>query len=306
MKTPVMEGSEPVAVYGQPTGTLALQNAGGSPSASTLNEPRGVFTDGTRVVIADTGNNRVLVYESSKTTATLVLGQSDFASNTPNSGGPSARTMQGPTGAYSDGTSLWVADAGNHRVLGWKTLPTKNGQAADFVLGQASFADVLGNRGSSDASATSLSFPSDVQVVNGDLYIADSGNNRVVFYTKLPVTSGVAATGVLGQPNLTSRIAAVLPTDLTHMAGPVALAQDQENLYVSDRDLGRALVFHIGTLKSEGSAVQAFGAGGGLALSGPAGIASSKTQLFTSQVYVSNTGASQLDILTSVDRLVQP
>jgi len=307
MKAPVVAGDQPVAVYGQPNGTLALRNSGGSPSASTLNEPRGVFTDGTRVVIADTANHRVLVYGSTKSTsATLVLGQPNFSSNAPNSGGPSASTMQAPTGSYSDGTSLWVADSGNHRVLVWKTFPTKNGQAADFVLGQSSFAAVLGNRGSSDASATSLSFPSDVHVVDGTLYVADSGNNRVVFYSRLPTTSGVAANGVLGQPNLTGRIAAVLPTDLTHMAGPVALAQDQENLYVVDRDLGRTLVFHIGTLTSEGAAVQALGSGGGLTLSGPAGIASLKTGLFTSQVYVSNTGQSQLDILASVDRLVLP
>jgi hypothetical protein len=306
MKAPIMAGDQPLAVFGQPNGTLALQNAGGSPSALTLNEPRGVFADGTRVVIADTANHRVLVYGSNTSmAATLVLGQPDFVSNAPNSGGPSASTMQSPTGAYSDGTSLWVADAGNHRVLGWRTFPTKNGQPADFVLGQSSFAAVLGNQGSSDASATSLSFPSDIQIVNGALYVADSGNNRVIFYSKLPTTSGAPANGVLGQPNLTSRIAAVLPTDLTHMAGPVTLAQDQENLYVADRDLGRALVFHIGTLKSAGAAVQALGAGGGLALSGPAGIASLKTGLFTSQVYVSNTGQSQLDILASVDRLVQ-
>jgi hypothetical protein len=305
MKTPVAAGDLPLQVYGQPNGTLALQNSGGPPSGSSLNEPRGVYADGSRVIIADTANHRVLVFGAGATTsaATLVLGQPNFSSNSPNPGGATASTMQGPSGAYTDGTSVWVADTGNHRVLGWKTFPTKNGQAADLVLGQASFGGILGNRGTSEATATSMSFPSDVKVINGALYVADSGNNRVLSFSKPPVASGVAATGVLGQPNLTSRIAAILPTDLNHMAGPVALAQDQENLYVTDRDLGRALVFHIGTLGS--GAVEALGAAGGLALSGPAGIASQASALFTSEIYVSDTGASQLYVLASVSRVVQ-
>ncbi len=307
MKAPVVAGDEPVIVYGQPNGTLALQNSGGPPSASTLNEPRGVFVDGARVLIADTANNRVLVYGSStSTTATLVLGQASFTTNAPNASGPSASTMQAPTGAYTDGTSLWIADSGNHRVLVWKIFPTKNGQPADWVLGQSSFSGILGNRGGSEATPASLSFPSDVKVVNGSLFIADSGNNRVVSYSMPPTASGAAADGVLGQPNLTSRLAAVLPTDLTHMAGPVALAQDQENLYVADRDLGRALVFHIGTLTNANAAVQSLGAAGGLVVSGPGGIAAEKTGLFTSLVYMSDAGQNQIDLLTSVGRLVIP
>jgi hypothetical protein len=234
-----------------------------------------------------------------------VLGQTSFTSNTPNKGGPSASTMQSPSGVYTDGTSLWVADTGNNRVLGWKAIPTKNGQPADFVLGQSTFAANLGNHGGSMATATSLSFPTDVKLVHGVLYLADSGNNRVLMFSKPPTVSGAAADGVLGQPDLTSRIAAVLPTDTSHMAGPAAIAEDQENLYVVDRDLGRALVFHIGTVSNGASAVQALGANGGLALMGPSGIASQRTGLFTSNVYVTNTGQNQIAVLASLSRLVQ-
>ena len=301
-----MGGDQPAAVYGQPNGTLALPNAGTAASASTLNQPRGVFADGTRVLIADSANNRVLVYGAAgSTSASLVLGQSNFTVTAANSPVPSASTMQAPAGAFTDGTSLWVADSGNHRVLIWKTFPTSNGQPADLVLGQTSATNVLENQGSSAATASTLSFPSDVKVVNGILYVADSGNNRVVFYSKPPTATGAAADGVLGQSTLTDRIAAAVPTDLGHMAGPMAMAQDQENLYVVDRDLGRALVFHIGALANALPAVQALGASGGLALSGPGGIASQQTALFTSRVYVSDTGQNLLAILTSVGRLTQ-
>ena len=39
----------------------------------------------------------------------------------------------------SDGTSLYVADGGNDRVLIYSTIPTANAVAADIVLGQTDF-----------------------------------------------------------------------------------------------------------------------------------------------------------------------
>ena len=52
------------------------------PSASSLSSPTAVTTDGTRLLISDTGNNRVLVYLALPTgsyqAADLVLGQTNF------------------------------------------------------------------------------------------------------------------------------------------------------------------------------------------------------------------------------------
>ncbi len=307
MSSPVASGNEPVAIYGQPNGSLALPNAGGAASATTLNEPRGVYLDGSHVLVADTANHRVLVYpQGGGATAVLVLGQPDFTSVTANAGGPGAATMQSPAGVYSDGESLWVADTGNHRVLGWSAFPSTNGQPADVVVGQASFSAVLGNHGGADASATSLSLPSDVKVVHGALYIADSGNNRVLSYATLPTGAGAAADGVLGQPTLTSRVAAVVSTDLTLLAGPAALASDPQNLYVADRDLGRVVAYRLGTLASGGPAAFALGPAGGLELAGPSGVAAQRTGLFRSQLYVSNMAGNDIDVLASVDRLAAP
>jgi sugar lactone lactonase YvrE len=305
--TPLKAGEPPSKVYGQPSGTLALSNSGGAASASTLSAPDGVFSDGKQVFIADTGNNRVLVYDASATSiaATLVLGQSSFTATAANSGGATASTMQEPSGVYFDGTRLWVADMGNHRVLLWNKLPTSSGQPADVVLGQPSFADVLPNQGGS-ATAKTMSFPTAIQLSNGVVYIADSGNNRVLMYSSVPTASGASASGVLGQPNLTSRLAATSPVDLTTLAGPVGLAADAENLYVVDRDLSRALVYHVGTLKSGAPAFLALGAAGGLSISGPGGIAVETTPYFNSEVYVGNTGGNDVAIVTGVTRLVTP
>lgn len=42
--------------------------------------------------------------------------------------------MNWPVGVSTDGTRLYVADAHNNRILVWNSLPTKSGQAADWVI----------------------------------------------------------------------------------------------------------------------------------------------------------------------------
>jgi sugar lactone lactonase YvrE len=305
MQTPVTTGSQPVQVYGQPNPTLALPNSGGAPSASTLAGPQGIFADKTHLMIADTANNRVLVYDPNATgnAATLVLGQTGFTTTAANSGGASASTMQAPTAVFSDGTSLWISDTGNHRVLVWNAFPTANGQAADLVIGQTSFSGVLPNQGNAAASASSLSFPTGIVSINNAFYIADTANNRVLAFSKAPTTSGANADGVLGQADLVSRTAGVAADDLTRLAGPVYLAEDGENLYVVDRDLGRVVVYAVGTLKSSQTASFDLAARGGLSLASPQGIAVERTPFFTSRLYVGDTGHNQVAVMQSVSRL---
>jgi sugar lactone lactonase YvrE len=308
MKTPVMAGAQPVQVYGQPNGTLALPNSGGAPTASTLAGPQDVFADTSHLIVADTSNNRVLVYDPSATgiAAALVLGQASFTTNSANGGGAGASTMQGPTAVYSDGTTLWVSDTGNHRVLVWNKFPTSNGQAADLVIGQASFSAVLSNQGNAAASASSLSFPTGIVTVNGVLYIADTGNNRVVSFSTKPTASGPSADGVFGQADLMSRAPAATANDLTHLAGPARLAQDGENLYVVDRDLGRVVVYAIGTIKSSQAASSIIGVLEGVSLAAPQGIAVERTPFFASRLYLGDTGDGQVVVIQSVSRLATP
>jgi hypothetical protein len=125
---PWTERSAPVAVYGQPDDALALANRGGAPSADTLSGPRGVHVTATNVYVADTGNHRVLVFERASTRAIRVLGQRDFTQNGANRGATAdASTLHSPEAIVVAGERLYVADSGNHRVLVWNTLPTRDG-----------------------------------------------------------------------------------------------------------------------------------------------------------------------------------
>jgi hypothetical protein len=111
-------------------------------SAMSLGQPAGAFYDGTHLFIADSGNNRVLIFNSLPTsdhaTADVVVGQQNFTGRSVNQGlaAPTAQTLDSPMGVYSDGTNLYVADTANNRVLIYNGIPVTNNAAASLVLGQ--------------------------------------------------------------------------------------------------------------------------------------------------------------------------
>jgi hypothetical protein len=146
--------------------------------------PRGVWTDGERIVVSDTGNHRVLVWHdwpaAPGAPADVVLGQPDFTSEGPNAGG--ADTVRGlhlPTGVDVIDGRLVVADAWNHRILAWDDLPTESYAPPSYVLGQADPSHVEANRGGEPSLAT-LYWPFNVAVVAGVFWVADTGNRRVL------------------------------------------------------------------------------------------------------------------------------
>lgn len=116
-------GGEPDAVLGQPDFVKRDSNL----SQTGLRQPSYVHSDGQRIVVADTENNRVLIWNSIPTEngkpADIVLGQDDF-----NKGGtalePTAKRMRAPQGVWIQGNRLFVADSLFHRILIWNSFPT--------------------------------------------------------------------------------------------------------------------------------------------------------------------------------------
>ncbi|VAW54351.1 hypothetical protein MNBD_GAMMA06-294 [hydrothermal vent metagenome] len=173
-------------------------------TASTLNNPFGVWTDGTRLVVLDTDNNRTLIWNNfptgNFTPADIVLGQNDFLNTAENDDDQdgitdgdgsiaSARTLNGPlNGVYSNGEQLFITDSENNRILVWNTFPTDNFTPADTVLGQSDFANITINDDDQDnvedtnASARTLSYPSGIYQLNKQLIVADGDNNRYLIY----------------------------------------------------------------------------------------------------------------------------
>lgn len=203
---PVTDAATPTLALGQPD-LEADSNTPGC-ARSSLNSPEDVFLGRGKLIVADTANNRVLVWNTvpavSGAPADLVLGQSDFdacdanRSSTPEAP-PSASTLWNPTGVWTDGTRLAVVDSFNNRVLLWNQFPTTSGQPADLVLGQTTFTS-----NGSATSATGLTSPYYVTSTGLQLFVVDQQNNRVLVWNQWPTTSGAAANLVLGQSGFTS------------------------------------------------------------------------------------------------------
>ena len=193
-------------VLGQPDFVSSICNSDGvSPSASTLCQPEGVALDVTgNLYVADGLNNRVLVYLDplNDQVADVVIGQPDFVSVTFNNGGlfPSASTLFFPLDVAVDNSgNVLIADSNNNRVLVYLD-PLNSNTIADIVLGQPDFTSTIINNGG--VTTSSLALPTDVKVdASGNVFVADTANNRVLVYNDLINTTDVVADTVFGQPD---------------------------------------------------------------------------------------------------------
>jgi sugar lactone lactonase YvrE len=234
-------------VYGQGGSfTTNTQNAPvGVVSANSLSQPGGVATDASgNLYVADTNNNRVLYFASSSTTATTVYGQLlSLITNTANSplGTPSASNLNQPISATIDSSgNLYVADLGNNRVLFYLAGST----TATRVYGQAgSFTTNTVNNGG--ISASSLSSPYGVSLdANGNVYLVDTGNNRVLYYP----AGSTTATRVYGQGgSFSSNTANNGGISASSLNAPVGVIVDSSStIYIADNSNNRVLKFQTG------------------------------------------------------------
>ena len=208
--------------------------------------PSGIFSDGTRLILSDSDNNRVLIYNSIPTSnitpPDVVIGQPDMLSK---SDGCTASRLAHPAGVSWDGTRLYIADMLNNRVLIFNGLPTSNGKAADLVIGQSGMASCLSNQGGA-ATANSLHYPVDVFSDGRQLFVADSENNRVLVYKPIPTTNGTSADVVLGQPNMTSVLVNQgWPVAANTLNRPIGVFSNPTSLYVVDSKNHRVLMFNL-------------------------------------------------------------
>ena len=166
-------GASAVTIQGQSDAVSAVAGTGNN----QMDFPLGAATDGTKLVVVDSNNNRLLIYNSIPTatgaTADVVWG--GF--------GASSLTLNYPVGAHFDGTRLFVADRGNDRVLVFNSLPTSASQPADAVLGQSTFNS--GDHNQCNCTTAAANTLWGVHFVYWDgcrLVVSDKQNHRVLIY----------------------------------------------------------------------------------------------------------------------------
>ncbi|MBI3694252.1 MAG: hypothetical protein HY238_05365 [Acidobacteria bacterium] len=261
---PFVNGTPPDVVVGQPDFKTNLPKT----EQGGLRGPQGVWFHNGKLIIADTQNSRILIYNSVPASngarADVVVGEPDFNTRpspdlTRSNIKPAANNMLSPVTATTSGNKLIVADLGFNRVLVFNSVPASNGAAADLVIGQPDMTSDIANNSSKDSPLcppsykddqgndvyparclATLSFPRFALSDGTRLFIADGGNDRVLVYNTFPTSNGATADVALGQPD---------PGQINESPGagglraPSALAHDGLNLYVADPFSRRISVF---------------------------------------------------------------
>jgi hypothetical protein len=199
-------------VLGQPDFVTTTIND--TPTQNSLRNPQGVASDGVHLIVADTDDNRVLIWNTIPTTnnqnADVVIGQPNFTTNALPGNTPNANSMRGPEGVWIQNGKLFVADTQNNRVLIFNHIPTTNGVAADLVLGAPNFTTYVNpdiTQQLTGATASTMLAPVSVTSDGTRLFVTDLGFNRVLIFNSIPATNGAPADVALGQPDLVSSVA---------------------------------------------------------------------------------------------------
>lgn len=265
--------------------------------ASALNNPSGVALDGSgNLLIADRDNHRIRRIDAVTGLISTIAGNGtpEFAGDT---NAAVDASLNGPSGIAVDSSgNIYIADTANHRIRkiasGSVNITTIAGN------GTATFAgDGL------SATLASLKSPTGVAVdSSGNIYIADTGNNRV---RKVDAISGVISTvagdGTAGAGG--DGFAAAL----AQLNGPAGVAVDGTGVvYIADslnhrvRAVDAAQV--ISTLAGNGTAALTGdgSAANAASLSNPRGL----TVDGNANVYIADTGNHRIRKVDAISKII--
>ncbi|HYC12079.1 MAG TPA: NHL repeat-containing protein [Nitrososphaerales archaeon] len=232
----VKEFRVPFSLGETPTVSLGGRSLAGAPTSSSFG-PAGVAFDASgNLWVVDSSFNRILEFTAPFTNheaASLVIGQASFTTSSNNS---SQSRLEGPTSlTFDHAGNLWVADTYDNRILEFKA-PFSNGEGASIAIGQPNLLSTNGN-----TTQSTLSLPEGVAFdSNGNLWVSDTDNNRVVEFVP-PLSTGMGATVVLGQDAYFFSGSGI---EQSTMNGPEGIAAGGGgDLWVADTGNYRVLLF---------------------------------------------------------------
>jgi uncharacterized protein (TIGR03437 family) len=273
-------------VVGQPDFVSSGLPSGNAPTAKSMRGPQGVWIQNGKLYVADTQNNRVLIYNQIPTAngaaADVVLGEPNLttavepnlASQTTSA---TASNLLNPVAVSSDGTHLFVTDLGYNRVLIWNSIPTTNAAPADVEIGQPDMVSSVANNSYSGTAATSTTDTTDKEtpvmctVSNGIDGYGNPTYPEFCSYTmsfprftlavdnrlfvadggndRLMVFNQIPTQNAQPADYIIGQIGGTVnqaPDSTDSLQTPMSMAWDGTNLYVSDTYNTRIMVYSMG------------------------------------------------------------
>jgi hypothetical protein len=248
---PTTDNASADHVIGQANMSGWLTNAGGSTSARSLNTPKGIAVTGGKLFIADSNNNRVLIFNNipviDYAVADTVVGQLNMTSHSYNQcdcSTAAANTLNAPMDVYTDGTKLLISDYNNNRVLIYNSIPTSDNASANHVIGQANMTGTSANQGGgANDSANTLRSPWGIASSAGKLLVADTTNQRVLIYNSIPTSDNASADSIIGKSSFTNSSIESAAANTLH--DPKGIQAYGNKLFVTDAENHRVLVYSL-------------------------------------------------------------
>ncbi|GEM_PF-645252 len=236
------------------SGTMGF--ADGSPEEASFNFPAGIVINSAGYLfVADIVNNRIRMINPNGNVSTFAgSGEAAYADGT----GEGA-SFNGPRGLEMDADgNLYVSDMFNARIR--KVTP-------DGVVTTLAGSGVWNFQ---DGTGTEAAFVQPMGLSmgpDGDLYVADQGNNRI-----RKITSGGVVTTVAGSGSFGSEDGAAGSASFANPEN--VLADDQGNIYVAERSRIRLITPDgtVSTFAGSGNAGATDGTGTSATLGGPFGM----------------------------------
>jgi sugar lactone lactonase YvrE len=241
---PFSTGEAASMVLGQPD----LFTIGGTTSATGLYGPEGMaFDKSGNLYVADDVNNRVVRYSaplSNDESASLVIGQPDFVSNTCTATPPTSQGFCSPNSVSLDAAgNLWVSDLQNQRVLRFNS-PLSTHEAASLVLGWSDFSTrKVGGCPLPPSTLLTFCGPDSMVFDNaGNVWVSDYAYDRIIRFNA-PFSNGESPSLLLGQADFTTVYCPSGPSS-TCVGGITGLAYDPAgDLWAADHSYDRVMEY---------------------------------------------------------------
>ncbi len=268
----------------------ALGDADGIGTLARFYTPFGITTNGTSLYVADTGNSTIRKIDIATGTVSTLAGSPTVTGSADGTG--TAASFYTPFGVTMFGTSLYVADTGNHTI---RKIDISSGVGVVTPL-----AGSAGVSGSTDGTGTAARFslPHSVTTDGTSLYVADTGNSTI---RKVDIASELVST-LTGTAGITGFDDGPLAT--ARFYHPAGIALSGTSLYVADtgNSIIRKIDIVTGTVSTLAGSPTGTGSTDGTGTAArfnqPADITTDGTSL-----YVTDTGNStirKIDIASGV------